>query len=433
MEQIPAVAIAIAEGMGRTLGELREMARAGNLETLPVIRAIENQAALTAERFKLIRPLVSDMARLLGDSVRKTTALVADFIKLPDISRVFLVRLRLISDAIGGLFERPVSARRGFLNNIEALFGLGQDPAQLADSLLFRLGASSVDQLAEFASKSEQDARRLLQVYKETGEGQEEYFRAQEEGRIYLDAISLHSRLESAAEGTANATVSAQRKRIDGLLEELAVREKVYAAVVDANPAAVAEQNALQVIALARASLQAERANLGKSKEITAARVALAVGVARLEQDTFRAKEAEKTRLEREAAAKRAQQVRSDILARGDLAVRRELILTAAATSGEDTRLANLTANLQTRLLVLATEYQKERDLLGDDTDAKEILQRQYQARVIEIMERFGVDRNAALQQIYEEEQRSCSPTFAHKCGTSALCAAGRTLAAKAG
>ena len=68
MEQIPAVAISIANGLGVGLGRLREMAREGRLGALPVITAIADQAELTAERFATLPVLTDQLEQRLRDS-----------------------------------------------------------------------------------------------------------------------------------------------------------------------------------------------------------------------------------------------------------------------------------------------------------------------------------------------------------------------------
>lgn len=77
MEQIPAVAIRIAQGMGKSLGELREISRAGELEAIPVMRSILKQAAAIAAEFETIDPLAGDITRTLGDALVHLTGATA--------------------------------------------------------------------------------------------------------------------------------------------------------------------------------------------------------------------------------------------------------------------------------------------------------------------------------------------------------------------
>ena len=156
MEQIPAVAIAIAEGMGASLGQLREMAERGELEALPVMRAIASQAEITAQRFATIEPLVSDINQTLADSITRYAAAVAQasglrrlWIDIATSARDWANSLSEGLEPDPGVYAQVAAA----LADLERDGVTGLDKLTQRATILGRVGISSVDDLAERIGK----------------------------------------------------------------------------------------------------------------------------------------------------------------------------------------------------------------------------------------------------------------------------------------
>jgi tape measure domain-containing protein len=66
LEQTPRLARALAEGLGRTTGELRELAQAGQLTTETVVSALESQAATLQREFDQLPPTVGRAIQALS-------------------------------------------------------------------------------------------------------------------------------------------------------------------------------------------------------------------------------------------------------------------------------------------------------------------------------------------------------------------------------
>jgi phage-related minor tail protein len=72
MEQAPALAMAIADGMGVTVGELRKLGEQGKITSLAVVDALKLQSDAVDKQF-------AQMAKTLGDA---TTTIKNSFIDI---------------------------------------------------------------------------------------------------------------------------------------------------------------------------------------------------------------------------------------------------------------------------------------------------------------------------------------------------------------
>lgn len=96
LEQTPRLAIAIAEGLGVTIGKLRELGAAGELSAGKVIKALLSQKEIIASEFGAITATVGQSFIVLGNSV---SSLIFNVDKGTDITKTF-------SDVILKLAER---------------------------------------------------------------------------------------------------------------------------------------------------------------------------------------------------------------------------------------------------------------------------------------------------------------------------------------
>jgi tape measure domain-containing protein len=72
MEQTPRLARALADGLGVTIGQLREMGKAGEITSEAVVRAIESQAGALASEFDQMEVTVSQALQSISNIALKT-------------------------------------------------------------------------------------------------------------------------------------------------------------------------------------------------------------------------------------------------------------------------------------------------------------------------------------------------------------------------
>ena len=73
LEQTPRLARAIANGLGVTIGQLRELGTEGKLTTAVVLEALQREAPKIAEEFKQIPPTIEDAFTALNNTILVTT------------------------------------------------------------------------------------------------------------------------------------------------------------------------------------------------------------------------------------------------------------------------------------------------------------------------------------------------------------------------
>ncbi|MEM8936036.1 MAG: tape measure protein [Pseudomonadota bacterium] len=124
LEQTPELARAIAEGLGVSIGELRELGEEGQLTAERVIGAIQNQAEAVAEDFNNLEPTIGQIQTALStafqvqfitpakDELAEFTDLLADPQTLRNIEaigetlgRVFEAALGIINQTVSGINE----------------------------------------------------------------------------------------------------------------------------------------------------------------------------------------------------------------------------------------------------------------------------------------------------------------------------------------
>lgn len=191
LEQTPALADAIAEGMGRTRGELKSMGEQGLLTSQEVVRALENVAARVdrdfsqmpvriGQSFTLLRnetvELVGGMDRVLGatSGIASGMTLLADNLEelvrfgvpllvaalIPLVVRLGLTTAAAVKAAIALAAVSPVKAAIGVAAAVAAYAGLNamlEEVAESKDTLTPQEQEQALKRDAEARLKVEQD------------------------------------------------------------------------------------------------------------------------------------------------------------------------------------------------------------------------------------------------------------------------------------
>lgn len=95
MEQTPALADAIAKGLGKPKGELRALAEAGKLTASEVVNALLKMQEQTAKDFKLLPPTIDQQLQSLRDEWAR---LLTEFDKSTGVSAGVIKALKFITD-----------------------------------------------------------------------------------------------------------------------------------------------------------------------------------------------------------------------------------------------------------------------------------------------------------------------------------------------
>jgi tape measure domain-containing protein len=102
MEQSPRLAQAIADGMGKTVGELRKLGEQGKITAEAVILALEKQAARLDAEFKRIPPTVSGATTVVANALAQ---LVSKLDGATGASSGLAGAMVSVADKIGGLAQ----------------------------------------------------------------------------------------------------------------------------------------------------------------------------------------------------------------------------------------------------------------------------------------------------------------------------------------
>ena len=150
MEQTPAVAKAIARGMGITIGQLRSFAEAGKLTAVAVVNALKDQTAAIDEEFKQIAPTFQQAMTVLGlgagrliqefDSVTGSSSRMIRFLlktgeSLNNVARPAARSFRVFIDSAKQipLFLEPMTRGLAFLGR--AVSNIGSQVASFVSGL----------------------------------------------------------------------------------------------------------------------------------------------------------------------------------------------------------------------------------------------------------------------------------------------------------
>jgi len=169
LEQTPRLAQTIADGLGVTIGELRELGTQGALTTEVVLKAIQNQAPLIAEEFRKIPPTISDAFTQLNNEVLKSTEVLnqAGFgAALSGIAQGIGDSLNAIGEAFKEIlpdkdlkaFQKRV--RLAFLDIVITVVGT-IERFEPAISGLFRIVRDGINNLIRFANQLPPEAQLL--------------------------------------------------------------------------------------------------------------------------------------------------------------------------------------------------------------------------------------------------------------------------------
>ncbi|WP_419767239.1 tape measure protein [Arcobacter sp.] len=112
MEQSPRLARAIADGMGVTIGELRQLGAEGKITSEAIVKALQNQAEGVSKEFISVNKTVGQSLSQLNNS---TTMIIGTFDKTYGITKVVSDGFTELSQSIDTLNESPETI--GFIAN----------------------------------------------------------------------------------------------------------------------------------------------------------------------------------------------------------------------------------------------------------------------------------------------------------------------------
>lgn len=121
LEQAPALAQAIAKGMGVSVGQLRELGKAGELTSQSVIDALKKMSDSVQSDFDKTTGTVGQAFQKLQNSLVVT---VGRFDDATGASNIFAEAISGVADAIGGIGADEITQLRG---QLEALEGINTD------------------------------------------------------------------------------------------------------------------------------------------------------------------------------------------------------------------------------------------------------------------------------------------------------------------
>ncbi|MDG9811130.1 tape measure protein [Pseudomonas juntendi] len=107
LEQAPALAQAIAKGMGKTVGELRSLGAEGALTADAVVKALQAQANAVDDQFSKIVPTISSSLTALGNSF---TGFVGELDQAVGTTGAFAKQILALSSAIDGGLPKALSS-----------------------------------------------------------------------------------------------------------------------------------------------------------------------------------------------------------------------------------------------------------------------------------------------------------------------------------
>jgi hypothetical protein len=99
LEQAPALAEAIAKGMGRTTGELRALGEAGALSVREIVSALEKSAPEIARQFESLTPTIGGAFQQLGNASAK---MIADMDKMAGATDKVAGAIKFTADNLDG-------------------------------------------------------------------------------------------------------------------------------------------------------------------------------------------------------------------------------------------------------------------------------------------------------------------------------------------
>ncbi len=112
MEQSPRLAKALADGLGVTVGQLREMAKAGALSTEVIVRALQAQKSAIESEFKL---LPATVGRALQNLSTAWTQYIGQADSAAGVSAFAAKSINLVAQNLGTLASAAASAGQAYL------------------------------------------------------------------------------------------------------------------------------------------------------------------------------------------------------------------------------------------------------------------------------------------------------------------------------
>lgn len=146
MEQTPRLAQAIAEGMGKSVGELRKLGEEGKLTAEKVMAALEKSAPALAAEFNRIKPTISGAFEVFADGAKKA---FYEFDKGAGISSALASQLTSLGKSLG---EAGAAARKFGEDYGTAIKAVGEIALILAASAAISTLIGKLGALARFAA-----------------------------------------------------------------------------------------------------------------------------------------------------------------------------------------------------------------------------------------------------------------------------------------
>ena len=146
MEQTPRLAQAIAEGMGKSVGELRKLGEEGKLTAEKVMSALEKAAPALAAEFNRIKPTISGAFEVFADGAKKA---FYEFDKGAGISSALAGQLTSLGKSLG---EAGAAARKFGEDYGTAIKAVGEIALILAASAAISTLIGKLGVLSRFAA-----------------------------------------------------------------------------------------------------------------------------------------------------------------------------------------------------------------------------------------------------------------------------------------
>jgi tape measure domain-containing protein len=247
LEQTPRLADAIAEGMGKTRGELRELGKQGKLTGEQVIESLQNQKDVIAKEFAVLPTTVGQSLTKVSNSFKRLVGLVnesvngtgglagifsdfADFLSSPEVTDAILEFVNVFAE---GMRQFAAEAAEGFRIISDLVGGIGDESKTLGQFLLDAFAQLPINvktfvqlavvEVAAVVDKLIANARLAKNAIK---------------------AIFTEATIDAAVAGAQAEIARIEQARDESVAYILGEREKVLKAGADARAAAAAGRKA---------------------------------------------------------------------------------------------------------------------------------------------------------------------------------------------
>lgn len=220
MEQSPRLAQALADGLGRTTGELRKMAEQGQLSSQVVTSALEKQAGTIAQEFERLPPTVG---RAMQDLHTQFMLYVADTDAANGYSEKAAKAIGVLAQHIGTVADALLHAGQTF----GAWKALGFAQEWLAARLAVEQSTGAMERNGAASAASAATATARGAAERQVAQATQEHTAAAQGNTAALGANALASR-------AATAAIVAQRMALEASRTQLPDNAKAWGDVAAA-------------------------------------------------------------------------------------------------------------------------------------------------------------------------------------------------------